>query len=181
MNPTDTRLWTPLRLILAFVLGGIGGAALDQIHVRMGVLYYATPLWFDQAWWVVPLFGAATVATITGARMWVDASPTMREHELLDAGSWFVAAYWASGQWQAHPIGLLVAYVIAFLVRTQHRPTWWFALALAVCGLVVEATISATGAFSYYHPDLFGLPLWLPGLYLHAAPFGLAVTTKLRR
>jgi hypothetical protein len=38
-----------------------------------------------------------------------------------------------------------------------------------IIGPAVEIAISSTGAFSYTHPDVAGVALWLPGIYLNAA------------
>jgi hypothetical protein len=177
---SERRSSSASTFVLAFVIGGIAGALLDQIHVRMGVLWYPRPVLLGQAWWVVPLFGAATLATLGGLSGFVARSPSLRQYDLLDGGLWFVAADWASGQWHAHPIGLGVAYLVAFAARTQHAQTWVLGLLITACGLAVEASLTALGAFHYYHPDAMGLPMWLPGLYLHVTPLALAIATALR-
>jgi hypothetical protein len=174
-------MWTTNRVIAAFVIGGVGGALLDQIHVRYGVLWYPKPWMFGQAWWVVPLFGAATLAILTAAAAWIarrdDAG---RDEGVIEAAGMFVAAYWASGQWHAHPIGLALAYALVLPLRSTRASTIGFAGALAIAGTVFEMALSSTGAFKYRHPDVFGVPLWLPGLYAHAAGFGLALARSLR-
>ncbi|MGZ3440750.1 MAG: hypothetical protein ACXVDD_14605 [Polyangia bacterium] len=40
---------------------------------------------------------------------------------------------------------------------------------MAVAGSGFEASWSAFGFFFYRHPDLAGVPRWLPGIYLHVA------------
>src|SRR5437870_5833972 len=57
----DLRVLNVRRLILMFVLGGIGGALVDQIHVRFGVLFYPEPFFLGQGWWVAANFGIATI------------------------------------------------------------------------------------------------------------------------
>lgn len=172
-------MWTTQRVVIAFVLGGLVGLLLDQIHVRYGVLYYASPFLFGQAWWVLPLFGCTTVGVLQGATLFTRAS--IGEHELVGSAIWFGAAYWASGIWHGHPIGLAIAYVIFFALRTTHAPTWLFALGTAGGGVLVECTLTSLGLFTYRHPDLLGLPYWLPGLYLHGVPFALALALRLHR
>ncbi len=173
-------MWTPTRLVTALVGGGVCGLLLDQIHVHYGVLYYPHPWLWGQAWWVAPLFAVSTLVILAAARLFTDGAPGTREHDLGGSALWFVVAYWSSGQWQGHPVGLAIAYLVFFAMRTTHRPTLIFAGALAAGGLAVEATISATGAFYYCHPDVLGLPLWLGGLYLHGAPLALAISAELR-
>lgn len=173
-------MWTPTRLVGAALLGGLGGALLDQIHVAYGVLFYPQPWLWDQAWWVAPLFAIATLVILSGAGVFTQQAPGTREHDLFGSGAWFVAAYWASGQWHAHPIGLSIAYAVFFALRTTHRPTLMFAGLLAAGGVGFESVLSSTGAFYYRHPDFAGVPMWLAGLYLHGAPFALAVASRLR-
>ena len=57
-----------MRRRMLFLLGGAAGAGLDQIHVRTGVLSYASPGRLGQPWWVAPQFGAAAVAVFESAR-----------------------------------------------------------------------------------------------------------------
>jgi hypothetical protein len=174
-------MWTPKRFVFALVLGGVLGALLDQIHVQYGVLWYPKPWLWGQSWWVAPLFAASTVVVLSGAKLFTDGAPGTREHDVLGSALWFGAAYWASGQWHGHPIGLSVAYLVLFLMRTTHRPTLIFAVLLAAGGVAFETMLSSTGAFRYHHPDLFGVvPMWLAGLYIHGAPLGLAIAARMR-
>jgi hypothetical protein len=173
-------MWTPTRVATALITGGAGGLLLDQIHVRYGVLHYPKPWLWGQAWWVAPLFAVATIVILSAARLFTDGAPGTREHQVAGSAGWFVAAYWASGQWHAHPIGLSVAYAVFFALRTTHRPTLIFAGLLAAGGVTFEAALSSTGAFAYRHPDFFGVPMWLAGLYLHGAPLALAISARLR-
>ena len=174
-------MWTPTRFVSALVLGGVCGLLLDHIHVHFGVLFYPNPWLWGQAWWVAPLFAAATIAILSGASLFTDGAPGTREHQVAGSAAWFVAAYWASGQWHGHPIGLALGYAGFFALRTTHRPTLIFAGLLAAGGVGFEALLSSTGAFHYRHPDLWGTPMWLAGLYLHGAPLALAVAARLRK
>ena len=55
-----------------------------------------------------------------------------------------------------------------------------FAGALALGGTLWEMGLTRTGAFKYNFPDVLGVPLWLPGLYAHAAALALAIARALR-
>lgn len=174
-------MWTTKRALVVFVLGGIVGALLDQIHVRYQVLWYPKPWLFDQAWWVAPLFGATAVTVLAAADRWLTMRPDAgRDEDVIEAAGMFVAAYWASGQWHQHPIGLALVYAVLLPLRTTRPSTIAFALALAAAGTAFEIVLSSTGAFRYCFPDLLGVPMWLPGLYVHAAPLGLAIARRLR-
>jgi hypothetical protein len=51
------------------------------------------------------------------------------------------------------------------------RANWLIAysLVMAVAGAGFEAFWSSLGFFYYRHPDVLGVPRWLPGIYLHVA------------
>src|SRR5437764_13411562 len=93
----------PLRRTLAFLLGGVGGAALDRIHVRHGVLTY--PDAAGQPWWVAPQFGIATIGVLESARPFAkgradadaDADDTGSAVRIVTGAASFVGAYAASG------------------------------------------------------------------------------------
>lgn len=44
------------------------------------------------------------------------------------------------------------------------------AAATAIAGPAVEVTLTSIGAFGYAAPDVLGVPVWLPALYLVSAP-----------
>jgi hypothetical protein len=174
-------MWTRERALVAFVVGGIAGALLDQIHVRYQVLRYPDPWLFGQAWWVAPLFGLATLTIVSAADWWIARRPDAgRDEGVLEAASMFVAAYWASGQWHQHPIGLSIAYAVVMPLRTTRASTLAFAGLLGLGGMLWEIGLTRTGAFRYNFPDVLGVPLWLPGLYMHGAALALAIARALR-
>src|SRR5436305_8869409 len=92
----------PVRRTLAFLLGGVGGAALDRIHVRHGVLSY--PDASGQPWWVAPQFGIATIGVLASARPFADAGAGAGAGDdigpavgIVTGAAWFVGSYAASG------------------------------------------------------------------------------------
>ena len=50
---------------------------------------------------------------------------------------------------------------------TNYPPAW----PSPPAGPPFEAALAATGAFSYRQPDVLGVPVWLPALYLHLSLF----------
>lgn len=177
-----------------FVVGSVGGAVCDQIHVQAGVLRYAHPSWLDQAWWVGPQFGLAAIAIVAMARPFAPPTPTGPTASVVGPhAAWFIAAYGASGLFHAHPGALATVYALAWVARLLPRPDGrlgrrdagdrvraaGFAVLLALVGCAYEGTLSATGAFRYLHPDLYHVPVWLPGLYLHGAPLALDLARAL--
>lgn len=160
---------------LAF-LGGALISLCDRMHVAGGVLAYPNGGIFGQPWWVVPLFGAAGVvllvlhdqlaAVLAGPRRRIDAFRFG-----VHAAS-FVAAY-AATAFAPLPAGLLALLLAAawapFAYAYRSPAFLGFAAVVAVGGPAFEALFSASGAFHYLAPQLFGIPIWLPALYLYVA------------
>jgi hypothetical protein len=172
-------LWVAL-----LVFGGIGGAALDQIHVQSGVLAYRHPWLWDQAWWVAPQFALACVGLFLAARSWAARTRVVggrpaRGRVAADA-AWFLAAYGASGLFGRHGALLTAGYLVTWVARMawpwrlDRMPVAVFSVLLAIGGCLYEGTLASTCAFHYTHPDLYHVPVWLAGIYLHGGP--LAIT-----
>ena len=164
-----------MRRTLAFLLGSIGGAALDRIHVRHGVLSY--PDASGQPLWVAPQFGIATIGVLESARLFADADidPAGR---IVTGAAWFVGSYAASGTLdRRHARALAAALVLCAAARTARRRdrarALPYALLLTAAGTAYEHFLSGIGAFSYARPDLGNVPAWLPGLYLQGAPLAI--------
>jgi hypothetical protein len=170
-------------MLALFAAGGIGLALCDQIHVQAGVLDYETGGFFGQAWWVPLQFGVAAVAIVAGAVPFARQREQPKSADFVTGTAWFVAAYAASGVFDAHPIALAVAFVLAWALRValarQPGPLVAYSLLLAAAGTAAEAILSAAGTFAYADPDMIGVPIWLPGLYLQGAPLALALAKAL--
>jgi hypothetical protein len=176
-------MFTPGRILALFAAGGIGLALCDQIHVQAGVLDYETGGFFGQAWWVPLQFGVAALAIVAGAAPFARGRAKPGAAAFLTGTLWFVAAYAASGLFDAHPYALAAAFVVTWALRValarQPSSLVAFSLLLAAAGTGAEAILSAAGTFAYANPDLLGVPIWLPGLYLHGAPLALALARAL--
>ncbi len=182
------------RLVGASLTGGLLCTLLDQVHVRTGTLYYPRPDVFGQAWWVLPLFTGSTLACAlaypVGARLSGDTRDLAprRDHwgtrELLASLAWFSGGYALTGVCNRHPVFLtawLLGTFVARMAADGSRALLLNALSLAAVGTGVEYTLNRMGLFHYRVPGAFGLvpvPVWLPGIYLHAA---FAVRAALRR
>jgi hypothetical protein len=171
------------------VLGGVLGALCDQIHVRFGVLSYPRADVLLQAWWVAPNFALSAVVMLVGSQPFVEqgiplerSGPSSRE--LAIAGLWFLAAYFASGLLQDRPALLMAGYVAAWLARVlpraERKPMLVHGILLAAAGTGYETVLSAMDTFHYHHPQVLGVPVWLPGLYLHGSPLAFLITRALR-
>jgi hypothetical protein len=175
--------------LFQFLIGGVLGAALDQIHVRFGVLYYPHPVFLDQDWWVVPLFGAATIAFLITATPFARAleGRTSRPSGLRIAlqALTFVAAYFATGILKDHSAALAMFFLLSFALRMAWIPAGatiaLFSILSAILGTGFEILLSSTGAFYYSAPDFLGVAFWLPGLYAHGAPLALSIARRTAR
>ena len=167
---------------MRWILVALGGAVVctlgDHLHATHGVLTYAHPSFWNQAWWVFPLFFAASLAALFGAR----ATRKLFRAAPLASSDWrlvaadaiaFVTAY-AMTSFTHEAANATLAVLAAFWIARMlaGAPPWLVALSLAnaVAGPLVEAAISSTGAFTYDHPDFVLVARWLPGIYLHVAP-----------
>lgn len=158
---------------------------LDALHVVTGVLTYRSPDLGLQAFWAVPLFASAGLALGMGHRH--SATPLAlrfygTSRSLPPSTTWaalgglaaLVFAYASSGALQDTPVTALLVYVavwvvIVWRVDSDARPALILhSLGSALVGPLVEIAISSTGAFTYARPDVFGVALWLPGIYLNA-------------
>ncbi len=169
------------RLLFWGALGGLVALPLDALHVVTGVLTYRNPMLGLQDWWAVPLFVGAGLALGLGHR---HAALPLSRRQTLPASSLAAAmagllslvfCYASSGFLQSWPLLALFIYcviftVAVFLVDPRARPTLLVhAVGAGLIGPAVEIFISSTGAFTYGHPDVFGVAYWLPGIYINAA------------
>ena len=181
-----------MRWLLAISFGSVLCTLLDQLHVRFGVLAYRDGPMFGQAPWVPGLFALATLVGLAGYVTWArklgfrrDLVEGPRDRwgtlEAAWALAWLTVTYAVSGPLQRWPQALLFVYVATFALRCWSLRAPGLAVnavQFAVGGTAFESLLSSTGAFHYRHPDLWGVPMWLPGVYLHAAPLLRAVLRR---
>jgi hypothetical protein len=178
------------RWLLAATGGGILCVVGDHLHVSQGVLFYPRAAFWDQAWWVFPLFFGATLVVVGGVRL-IHPSPRTPgstenpEHParvaLGDLVAFFTAYAFTA---YAHSLPDVVLWVLVglWLARVIHGMAprhVLFCLLVALGGTLWEAMFSGLGAFTYRHPDFLGVPRWLPALYLHAAVLADSARTLL--
>ena len=63
--------------------------------------------------------------------------------------------------------GLVWLVGVGWVAASARRVLVLHSLGAAIAGPAAEIAISHSGAFAYAHPDLFGVPIWLPGIYLN--------------
>src|SRR6266699_3883496 len=71
----------------------------------------------------------------------------------------------------SHPLvdPLLLLYINFWLLTRGGWQTIVLSLVTAITGTLIEMILVAAGAFSYLHPDLLGVPYWLPCMYACAS------------
>ncbi len=172
-----------MRRPVLFVLGGSAGAALDQIHVRTGVLSYPGASRLGQPWWVGPQFGVAAVGILDTARLFAVGVDDPTPGQVLSDIGWFLASYVATGLIRRRPLALGAGLLVSFVGRISRRSDWrWvagYAALLAAVGCWYEHRLAAIDAFEYSDPVLGNVPPWLPGLYAQGAPLALDLARSL--
>ncbi len=167
------RAWAAIWLLL---LGATLGTALDALEVYSGVERYPWPMLFGVAWWVPLLFGAAAVA-IGYSHPLVDplisrTRPYRRLSSSIGELTWLVLAYLISASTldSQAKVGLIaIIYLNFWLLAGRSWQDLLLSFVTAVTGTLVEMILVNAGVFSYTHPDILGVPYWLPGLYACAS------------
>src|SRR5437588_2870568 len=165
-----------LVILWLFLLGATLGTALDSLHVHSGVERYPMPVLFGLAWWVPLLFGAAAVA-IGYSHPMVDSllhneRPSHRLSSSFGELTWLLLAYLisASALESIVKAGLLfLIYLNFWLLMGGGWQNLLLSLVTAITGTLIEMILVASGAFSYLHPDILGVPYWLPFIYACAS------------
>lgn len=169
------RLSYPATVALTCLGVGLVLTLCDRLfHVHFGVLAYSDPLFNRQAWWVFPGFVVAAGAMYLSAlQLFVRHTHSVSPAQVSMSLAGFVAAYAASGVFLAWPQGLLIGFVATWLLRLafsrDRAATFIFGVILAVMGVLVEGLLMLTGDVAYSAPEIFHVPWWLGGLYLHGA------------
>ncbi|HZU70052.1 MAG TPA: hypothetical protein VFA09_22465 [Ktedonobacteraceae bacterium] len=159
-----------------FLLGAVFGTGLDAIDVYSHVERYSMPVLFGMAWWVPLLFGAAVVA-IGYSHPLVDPligniRPPRRLTISIGELSWLLLAQLVGASMldSIAKAGLLILIFLNFWLLSGRRwQSLLLALVVAITGTLIEMTLVAAGAFSYLHPDMIGVPYWLPCIYACAS------------
>lgn len=159
------------------MLGFFLGPLADLFHNLSETSYYPHPFFLGLAFFVPFLFGSATVL-VGLSHVFIDQilsrhiSLTWTQVVLGLVG--FLGIYAVSGYFRLGPSFLLylllgsIAIVIWYFLD-QTAVGLFLALLTAIGGCAVEITLGLVGQFHYNAPDLWGIPLWLPFLYMVAS------------
>jgi hypothetical protein len=163
------------RAALLFGFGAVAGSALDALHTHSGTTAYARPGWYLMSAGTPLIFGLAGLSVglsyplaerLTGRRAcrrltWAEATAGFA----VFAGLYAASAYLpASGAVKLVVLLVGAAGLFAGLARTTLALV--LAVLTAVLGPLVEALLVHTGFFAYREPELLGVAMWLPALYL---------------
>ncbi len=158
-----------------FLGGAIIGPALDALQVYGGVERYPLPTLLGLAYWVPFLFGGAAIV-IGYSHPLVDPLLRSRRSRSIQASlgeiSWLVLVYLISisNLDALEKTGLLaIIYFNFWLLAGGKWQDLLLSLITAITGTLIEMVLAAGGAFSYLHPDIIGVPYWLPCLYACAS------------
>lgn len=165
--------------VILFALGATFGVLLDGIHTHFGATSYTRPVFWRMAWWVPPLFGGAftigllrpLLERLLGAR-----APTPPRRVVLAGLAAFTGAYFltvAPLPWPAIAALLTAIYAVAWWSFDRTAIGLGIAVAAAFGGPTVEHLLVDRGLFVHHQVLAFGVPGWLPFLYLVA---GVALT-----
>jgi hypothetical protein len=175
--------WARGAVVLA-LLGATLGAALDGLHTHFGKTAYTHPVVWLMAWWVPLLFASAFTLGLARPlleRLLGAAGPMPTARGTVAAFAAFVLAYVVSVAplpWPAVAALLFVLFGVSWWLFDRSPAGLAVALAASLGGPAVESLLVARGCFVHYQVLAFGIPGWLPFLYLVAA---VALTTLAKR
>ena len=167
--------WDRAALVLA-ALGATVGAALDGIHTHFGATAYTAPVLWRMAWWTPLLFAAASCVGLLRPvldRVLGRPVPAPSLRASLLAFGLFVAAYWltvAPLPWPTLSAILVGLFAASWWIADRTTAGLVMAAAAFAGGPAIEALFISRGLFVHLHPPVaFGVPHWLPFLYLCAS------------
>lgn len=173
----------PRGIVLLALIGAAVATLCDGIHVYTGTLAYPKHNWFGQPWWVFPNFfvvfvGMALIYRVLSAVFPGTDSTTLSTspgdlRAFIETLTLFALVYILSGFGNRDPQALCLIFYISFLLRwlvTYDRGFMLvLALLMAVGGMVGEGLLTKMDMVHYRAPEIFGVPWWLGGLYMHGA------------
>ena len=165
------------------ITGAVVATVCDAIHVKTKTLSYPKPLYWKQAGWVFPGFSTAFVSmAVIYAGLAKPLQHVMELEQSQDAGdqgsfveafSYFAIVYMLSGFGNYHPKLLCFIFYGTFVLRlgSTYEKEWLaiVALLLAFGGMFAEGLMSKIGLVDYREPEVFNVPWWLGGVYMHGA------------
>ncbi len=170
-------------MFMLSILAAVVATICDANHAHTGALSYPHPLFFNQAGWVFPGFVLAflsmafiyytTAPLISGSMTNSDSTTEGPFQPLVETLISFMLVYLMSGFGNDEPALLAFIFYGTFTIRLMFTYERMFilivALALAFGGMFVEGLMTQLDQVHYRQPEIFGVPFWLGGLYMHGA------------
>ena len=172
-----------IKLLPFALLGAMVATICDANHVFTEALSYPNPFLFGQASFVFPGFVIAFLfmgfnylfapsffpKAVSNTQSTSAGSLTVFVESLL----LFMMVYLVSGFGNHEPKLLAIIFYVSFLIRlafTYERMfILLFAIILGIGGMVVEGAMTQFDLVHYREPEVFGVPYWLGGVYMHGA------------
>jgi hypothetical protein len=172
-----------LPMLLLAIFAAVFATICDGVHVYTGTLSYPDPYFFKQGIFVFPgfvvaFFFMALVYSIVFAKLpdAVAKQISLSKGNFRDATesfSMFVLVYILSGFGHESLMFLNVVFYGLFFVRLAASYERTFILLLAIVlgigGTLGEGLMAHNGLVAYSKPEIFYVPFWLGGLYMHGA------------
>ncbi len=172
-----------LRLLPFSLIGAVVATLCDANHVLTETLSYPEPFLFGQAVFVFPgFFMAFTIMALNYHYVTSLFPKSVKKKASISSGEFpafvesllfFMMVYLLSGFGNYHPVLLSVIFFGSFFARlafTYERTfILLFAILLGVGGMLVEGAMTQVDLVHYREPEMFGVPYWLGGVYMHGA------------
>lgn len=164
--------------LILFIMGAILGPICDGFHSHTDTLAYPEVWKFKMAWWVPLLFGSATVVVgYSHSHMdilWNKRRNFSWKFTLIGVFS-FISIYFLSAILNLNELTKSsIIYVLAMLIWYFFDRTFYgliLAILTSIIGSLVEISLIFTQNFYYLpeHSHIWGIPYWLPALYIAAS------------
>ncbi len=171
------------RFLYFALLGAVIATVCDGIHVYTGTLSYPNPFVCGQAAWVYPGFVMVFLLMESLYYLVIHRLPSFFDvtmsvsggtfRDVVETTIAFALVYLMSGLGNHEPVLLSVIFYGTFVLRLlftyERLALLLLAAAMAVGGMFGEEFLSALGLVTYRYTDVFYVPYWLGGLYVHGA------------
>lgn len=165
------------------LIGAVAATICDANHMYTETLSYPVPYFYEQVWRVFLGFsGAFLVMAVSYHAMVTALSKPFAITKSTRPGGirafvetllLFMMVYLLSGFGNREPLAMSIIFYSSFLVRwlfTYDKGFMLlFAIILGIVGMVAEGLLSKIGFVQYRAPEIFEVPYWLGGLYMHGA------------